>query len=302
MTIRIGISGWRYPPWRGVFYPKGLPQRRELEFAARCFGSIEINGSFYSLQTPASYADWDGSTPADFVFSVKGPRYLTHMLRLREVDKPLANFLASGVLRLGRKLGPILWQLPPTLRYEPERMEAFLSRLPTDTGQALAMARRRDVDRMRGRSALAIDRSRRLRHAMEVRHDSFCDPAFLAQLRRHGVAWVVADTAGKWPYAEDVTTDFVYIRLHGDTELYASGYGPAATERWAERIRGWSDGREAADATRIGGTATRQRRDVYCYFDNDAKVHAPFDALALMARLGISSSAAAPESASATVA
>jgi len=196
MTIRIGISGWRYPPWRGVFYPKGLPQRRELEFAARCFGSIEINGSFYSLQTPASYADWHDATPADFVFSVKGPRYLTHMLRLREVDKPLANFLASGVLRLGGKLGPMLWQLPPTLRYEPERMEAFLSRLPTDTGQALAWARRRDIERMRGRSALAIDRSRRLRHAIEVRHPSFCDPAFLAQLRRHGVAWVVADTAG----------------------------------------------------------------------------------------------------------
>jgi len=297
MTIRIGISGWRYPPWRGVFYPKGLPQRRELEFAARRFGSIEINGSFYSLQTPASYADWHDATPADFVFSVKGPRYLTHMLRLRDVDKPLANFLASGVLRLGRKLGPILWQLPPTLRYEPERMEAFLSRLPTDTGQALAMARRRDVERMRGRSALAIDRSRGLRHAMEVRHDSFCDPAFLAQLRRYGVAWVVADTAGKWPYAEDVTADFAYIRLHGDTELYASGYGPAAMERWAQRIQYWSEGRETADATLIGGPAApqqRQRRDVYCYFDNDAKVHAPFDALSLMARLGISSSAAAP--------
>jgi len=229
---------------------------------------------------------------------VKGPRYLTHMLRLREVDKPLANFLASGVLRLGAKLGPMLWQLPPTLRYEPERMEAFLSRLPTDTGQALAWARRRDIERMRGRSALAIDRSRRLRHAIEVRHPSFCDPAFLAQLRRHGVAWVVADTAGKWPYAEDITADFVYIRLHGDTELYASGYGPAATERWAQRIRDWSAGRAPGDARLIDRPAAlRQGRDVYCYFDNDAKVHAPFDALALMAKLGLSSSATAPASA-----
>jgi uncharacterized protein YecE (DUF72 family) len=179
-------------------------------------------------------------------------------------------------------------------------MEAFLSRLPTDTGQALSMARRRDIDRMRGRSALAIDRSRRLRHALEIRHASFCDPTFLAQLRRHGVAWVVADTAGKWPYAEDVTTDFVYIRLHGDTELYASGYGPAATERWAQRIQSWSEGREPDDAIRIDRPATRRRqRDVYCYFDNDAKVHAPFDALALMARLGISSRAGAPAQASA---
>jgi uncharacterized protein YecE (DUF72 family) len=298
MTIRIGISGWRYPPWRGVFYPRGLPQRQELEFAARRFGSVEINGSFYSLQTPASYAAWHDATPADFVFSVKGPRYLTHMLRLRDVDKPLANFLASGILRLGRKLGPILWQLPPTMRYEPERIETFLSRLPTETGDALAMARRRDIDRMRGRSALAIDRNRRLRHAMEVRHDSFCDPAFLAQLRRHGVAWVVADTAGKWPYAEDVTADFVYVRLHGDTELYASGYGPTATQQWAQRIRHWADGGEMADGIRIDGPAPRRRRrDVYCYFDNDAKVHAPFDALALMASLGMPSGEAAPVSA-----
>jgi uncharacterized protein YecE (DUF72 family) len=288
MTIRIGISGWRYAPWRGVFYPKGLPQRQELAVAARCFDSIEINGSFYSLQTPTSYATWHDATPDAFVFSVKGPRYLTHMLRLRDIDKPLANFLASGVLRLGRKLGPILWQLPPTLRYEPERIEAFLSRLPTDTGQALTLARRRDIDRMRGRSALSIDESRRLHHAIEVRHDSFLDPAFVAQLRRHGVALVVADTAGKWPFVEDVTSDFVYVRLHGDTELYASGYGHEAIERWAGRIRQWTKGSEAADAIRIGGPAPRCRqRDVYCYFDNDAKVHAPFDAMALMSALGI---------------
>jgi uncharacterized protein YecE (DUF72 family) len=288
MTIRIGISGWRYAPWRGVFYPKGLPQREELGYSARCFSSIEINGSFYSLQTPESYTAWRDATPEDFVFAVKGPRYLTHMLRLRDIGAPLANFLASGVLRLGPKLGPVLWQLPPTMRYDAERIEAFLSLLPTDTGQALAMARRREIGRMRGRSALAIDHSRPMRHAMEVRHASFCDPAFLAQLRRHRVAWVVADTAGKWPYAEDVTSDFVYIRLHGDTELYASGYGEAALDRWAHAIRRWSSGGEPDRARRIGGNAPRRsRRDVYCYFDNDAKVHAPFDALALMRRLGL---------------
>ena len=289
MTIRIGISGWRYAPWRGVFYPKGVPQSEELMFASRCFDSIEVNGSFYSLQSPASYATWHDSTPGDFIFAVKGPRYLTHMLRLRDVEKPLANFLASGVLRLRGKLGPILWQLPPTLRYDFRRVEEFLSLLPSDTAQALALARRRDIGRMRGRCALAIDANRPLRHAMEVRHESFRDPVFIDQLRRHGIAWVVADTAGKWPYAEDVTSDFVYVRLHGDTELYASGYSAAVLDRWAMRIRQWADGSEPRDAARIdGAAAARPRRDVYCYFDNDAKVHAPFDALALMRKLGLS--------------
>ncbi len=294
MTIRIGISGWRYAPWRGVFYPKGLPQRDELAFASRCFDSIEINGSFHSLQTPASYSTWHDASACDFVFAVKGPRYITHMLRLRDVQKPLANFLASGVLRLGRKLGPILWQLPPTLRYDFDRVEAFLSLLPSDTEQALALARRRDIDRMRGRCALAIDASRPLRHAMEVRHESFCNPLFIAQLRRHAVAWVVADTAGKWPYAEDVTSDFVYVRLHGDTELYASGYSDRVLGRWSRRIRQWAGGSEPRDARRIDGmAAARTHRDVYCYLDNDAKVHAPFDALALMRKLGLSDEAAA---------
>jgi uncharacterized protein YecE (DUF72 family) len=288
MAIRIGISGWRYAPWRGVFYPKRLPQRAELEFAAKCFDSIEINGSFYSLQTPRSYTAWHDATPHDFVFAVKGPRYLTHILRLRDLDKALANFLASGVLRLGRKLGPILWQLPPNFHYNAEVIEAFLAMLPRRHAQALTLARRRDIDRMRGRSALAIESDLPLRHAMEVRHPSFCNAAFLAQLREHGAALVVADTAGKWPYAEDVTADFVYIRLHGDTELYASGYGDDALDRWATRIRAWSQGREPADAQRIGGAWSRhRRRDVYCYFDNDAKVHAPFDALALMQKLGL---------------
>ncbi|MDB6163341.1 MAG: hypothetical protein JWL98_773 [Xanthomonadaceae bacterium] len=283
MAIRIGISGWRYAPWRGVFYPKGLPQRQELEYASRCFNSVEINGSFYSLQTPRSYSAWHEATPDDFMFSVKGPRYVTHMLRLQEVGGPLANFFASGILRLGSKLGPILWQLPPTMRYDPARIEGFLSLLPADTSQALSLARRRDVGRMRGRSALAIDRSRPLRHAMEVRHDSFCDPAFIDQLRRHRVAWVVADTAGKWPFAEDVTSDFIYVRLHGDTELYASGYGKPVLERWAAAIRRWGEGREPKRARRIHPTAPECRqRDVFCYFDNDIKAHAPFDARTLI--------------------
>ena len=296
MAIRIGISGWRYAPWRGVFYPKGLPQRAELEFAARCFASIEINGSFYSLQSPESYSAWHDATPADFVFSVKGPRYLTHILRLRNLDKPLANFLASGVLRLEGKLGPILWQLPPTFRYDADVVESFLARLPRSSTEALSVARRRDIERMRGRSALSTAQDRPLRRAIEVRHDSFRDAAFLAQLRRHNVALVVADTAGKWPYVEDVTADFVYIRLHGDAQLYVSGYGHAALGRWAARIETWSRGGEPADAERIGGPwRKRRQRDVYCYFDNDAKVHAPFDALELMHRLGMERWEGAPQ-------
>ena len=265
MTIRIGISGWRYAPWRGEFYPPGLVQRRELEYAAGCFPTIEINGSFYSLQSPDSYTAWHDATPDDFVFAVKGPRYLTHMLRLRGVDKPLANFLASGVLRLGAKLGPMLWQLPAHFHFDAERMDAFFSLLPRDTGEALALARRRDVARMRGRSALSIDTVRPIRHALEPRHESFGSRESLSLLRRHGIALVVADSAGKFPAWEQPTTDFMYLRLHGDQQLYVSGYSEAALQRWAGKVRRWA-----------------KRGDVYCYFDNDAKVHAPFDAMRLI--------------------
>ena len=290
--IRIGISGWRYAPWRGVFYPVSLPQQRELEFASRALSSIEINGSFYSLQRPQSWAAWYRDTPDGFIFSVKGPRYITHIRRLREVEKPLANFLASGVLDLREKLGPILWQFPPNFRYDAPRLEQFFTLLPRDTGQALALARRRDP-RMHGRSRLAIDRVRKLRHAIEIRHESFIDESFVALLRRHAVALVVADTAGKWPYREDVTSDFVYLRLHGDKQIYRSGYSDAALRRWAKRIRAWSSGREPADAQRISAAPppARRSRDVYCYFDNDVKVRAPFDAHKLARQLGVDWSA-----------
>ncbi|MGQ4584286.1 DUF72 domain-containing protein [Lysobacter sp. F60174L2] len=288
MTVRIGISGWRYAPWRGVFYPPGLVQRRELEHASRCFPSIELNGSFYSLQSPDSYSAWHDATPADFVFAVKGPRYITHLRRLRDIDKPMANFLASGLLRLRPKLGPLLWQLPPNFKFDAGLLDGFLGALPRDTEAALALARRRDIGLMRGRSALAIDRNRPLRHAIEVRHPSFCEPAFIELLRRHRVALVIADTAGTWPYLEDVTADFLYLRLHGDAELYVSGYSDDALTRWAQRIRRWSEGGEPADAVRVGGRAPKlARRDVYCYFDNDMKVHAPFDAQVLMDKLSL---------------
>ena len=285
-AVRIGISGWRYPPWRGVFYPGDLPQRRELEYASRVFSSIELNGSFYSLQRPESFAAWAEDTPEGFVFSVKGPRYITHLRRLKEVEKPLANFLASGLFRLGPKLGPILWQFPPQLPFLAERFEAFFAMLPHSTGEALSLARRRDR-RMTGRAALAIDQDRPLRHAIEVRHESFRSPEFVALLRRHRLALVVADTAGKWPLLEDLTADFVYVRLHGDEELYVSGYTDRALRHWAGRIEAWRRGTEVEDALHASPVLARPRRarDVYVYFDNDAKVHAPFDAAALARQL-----------------
>jgi len=254
------------------------------------FPTIEINGSFYSLQSPDSWRQWHDDTPDDFVFAVKGPRFITHLKRLRDIEKPLANFFASGVLRLRGKLGPLLWQFPPNLRYDPDLFERFFELLPRDTQAAHALARRRDRARMRGRSALAIDRKRRLRHAIEIRHDSFRDESFIRLLRRHNIALVVADTAGRWPWVEDVTADFLYLRLHGDKELYVSGYTDAALDRWARCIRSWSNGSEPKDARKISRLAPRKRRarDVYCYFDNDAKVHAPFDARNLMRILGTS--------------
>jgi uncharacterized protein YecE (DUF72 family) len=287
-TIRIGISGWRYEPWRGVFYPKALAQRRELEFASRAFPTIEINGSFYSLQHPDSYESWYRETPPGFVFAIKGGRYITHLLRLRNADRALANFFASGIFNLREKIGPFLWQFPPQFRYDEERFEAFFRMLPRDLAEALCLARRRDA-RMTGRCRLAIHDNLRLRHAVEIRHESFVDERFVAQLRRHEIALVVADTAGKWPYFEDVTADFMYLRLHGDAELYVSGYTDAALERWAERMRAWAAGGEPDDARRISTRPApkRRSRDVYCYFDNDVKVRAPVDAHALMRKLGL---------------
>jgi uncharacterized protein YecE (DUF72 family) len=203
------------------------------------------------------------------VFAVKGNRFLTHMLKLRGIETPLANVLASGVFALRDKLGPFLWQFPPQLRFDAGKVEHFLSLLPRDTGRALDIARGHD-DKLAGRALLEIDAVRPLRHAVEVRHESFRDPAFIALLRKHDVALVVADTAGKWPDFEEVTADFVYIRLHGEHELYASGYEDESLARWAARIRAWAE-----------------NGDVYCYFDNDIKVRAPFDAKRLMEMVGV---------------
>ena len=268
--IRIGISGWRYPPWRGSFYPRGLPQRMELEYASRTVTTIEINGSFYSLQRPESYRSWYAATPPGFCFAVKGGRFITHMLKLRGVEMALANFYASGVLALEDKLGPFLWQLPPVLRFDADRLARFFDLLPRTTAAAAQLAAGHD-ERLDGRAWTQTDTDRPVRHALEVRHPSFVTPAFVDLLRRHDVGLVVADTAGKWPFMEDVTSDLVYVRLHGAEELYVSGYDDVALDVWAGKISAWA----------------ASGRDVHVYFDNDVKVHAPFDAQRLAERLGV---------------
>jgi len=287
--IRIGISGWRYAGWRGVFYPKKLAQARELEFASRAVQTVEINGSHYSLQTLSSYRAWHDATPADFVFSVKGPRYLTHMLRFRdETAIPAsANFFASGVLALGDKLGPFLWQFPPNFSFKPESFERFLQLLPKDTHAAAALAQQHDT-RVK-EPWCEPGRKRALRHAIEIRHHSFCSDAFIRLLRKYGAALVVSDSVADWPYAEDLTSDFVYMRLHGTETLYGGAYSDEALDGWARRIERWAAGGQIEDAKLIASAAPRRRasRDVYCYFDNDQKVQAPFDARRLMERLGI---------------
>ncbi|MBA2769191.1 MAG: DUF72 domain-containing protein [Sporichthyaceae bacterium] len=268
--VRIGISGWRYPPWRGVFYPKGLPQRRELEWASHRLTSVEINGSFYSLQRPEGYRGWRAQTPEDFLFAVKGGRFITHMKKLRGVETALANFFASGVLALGDKLGPMLWQLPPNLGFDGSRMDDFLAMLPRTTTAAVRLAEGHD-DKVEGRAWTTTDAERPIRHAVEVRHATFECDSFLELLRRQDVAVVTADTAGRWPLLLEPTTDLAYVRLHGAEELYVSGYDDAALDVWAGRVMGWRD----------------QGCDVVVYFDNDVKVHAPFDAQRLLQRLGL---------------
>jgi uncharacterized protein YecE (DUF72 family) len=283
--IRIGISGWRYKGWRGRFYPEDLPQRRELEFAARQFDTIELNGSFYSLQRPQSYSQWRDETPDDFVFAVKGSRYLTHMLKLNNAETPLANFFAQGVLRLGKKLGPILWQFPPQFAFHPEKLQHFFDLLPRTHSEAADLGRAHD-QRLKGRSWLEIEADLPIRHAIEIRHASCECPEFITLLRRNRIALVVADTV-EWPLLMDVTADFVYCRLHGSEQLYASGYEADAIDTWARRVVAWSRGQEVIDAKRAHSRPAPKRaaRDVFVYFDNDAKVRAPFDAASLHKRV-----------------
>lgn len=267
--IRVGISGWTYPNWKKVFYPAKLSASKEMEYATSRMGTIEVNGTFYRLQQPSTFRDWYVRSPKNFVFSVKGNNFVTHIKRLRDVEGAAANFYASGLTELREKLGPVLWQLPTGLKFDEGRMREFLEILPKTSRQAIALAKTHDKE-LKGAKGLRAYANARIRHAIEVRDDSFKDRKFLKMLRDHDVAYVIADTAGRWYNAEEVTADFVYIRLHGFKELYTGAYPEAAIRSWARKIKKWN-----ADG----------KRDVFAYFDTDYKVNAPFDAANLMLHL-----------------
>jgi len=284
-TIRIGMAGWRYDEWRGTFYPGDLAQRRELEFASRQLKSIELNGTFYSTQRPKSFQSWSKETPDDFVFAIKGSQFITHIRKLENVETALANFLAQGMLCLGKKFGPILWQLPPNLSIDLERLQTFFKLLPRTQKQAAAYARQRD-EWMASRSWLNVEEDLPLRHAVEVRHNSFAVPEYISLLRENNIALVVADTV-KWPCMMDVTADIVYCRLHGNEKIYPNGYTADAIDVWARRVIAWSRGEEVTDGKRVHPELGSQcdARDVFVYFDDDVKVRAPFDAMSLSKRI-----------------
>lgn len=282
---RIGISGWTFPAWRGKLYPKGLSHKRELEFASRKLSTIEVNGTFYSLQRPSTFERWHAETPDGFQFAVKAPQFITHVRRLKDCETPLANFLASGVLCLKEKLGPILWQFPPNVMLKDDRFEKFLAMLPHDSVSAAKIARGHS-DWLKGRASLDAHGDFPIRHAFELRHPSFFTRDFIELLREHNVALVIAHAGKKCPYAEDLTADFVYARLHGEGKGYAKGYPGKELAAWAERIASWTAGTRPKAATLVSkARPAKIARDVFVYFSTEAKVHAPASALALVERL-----------------
>jgi uncharacterized protein YecE (DUF72 family) len=257
----IGIGGWTYEPWRGVFYPKGLPHARELEYAAQHLTSIEVNGTFYSTQSPKTYRKWASEVPDGFVFSLKGPRYAVNRRVLAEAGDSIKRFLESGITELSDKLGPLLWQFAPHKKFDPADFGAFLQLLPeTFDGH-------------------------RLRHVVEVRNDSFKTPEFIALARQFGVAICYAEHETYTEIA-DITADFVYARLQKGNEKLKEGYAQKALEAWTKRAETWSKGGEPADLPRVDKkSAKKEPRDVFIYFINEAKLRAPAAAMALIERL-----------------
>lgn len=283
--IFIGMAGWSYEGWRGSFYPEGLKQKDELAHASRRIHTIEVNGTFYSLFRPTSYESWYAETPADFIFSLKGPKYITHERRLKSFEKPLANFLASGILALREKLGCILWQFPPNMPFTRERFEPFFAALPHDM-QAASLIGSMHSDWLQGRTFLDVQVNHRLRHAVEGRHPSFRDPVLVELAKQYGIALVVGDTNGRWPLIEEVTNDFMYLRLHADETKFPKGYTKKSLEYWGQRIKIWSQGAQPEDAARIVDVGVPvQPRTVFVYFDNDVKETAPLNALSMITYL-----------------
>jgi uncharacterized protein YecE (DUF72 family) len=262
----IGTSGYDYPAWKGPFYPPDLPRSRWLAHASRAFDSIEINGTFYSLKSPDTFRRWVAASPPGFVFAIKGSRYITHNLKLLDAEGALANFFASGVLGLGARTGPFLWQLAQGHAFSPERLDAFLRLLPRSSAQAASLAAGHD-GRLRQGSLTEAAVDVPYRHALEVRHPSWFQDEAYALLAAHDAALVVSDAPG-WPRVERLAGSFAYARLHGSRELYASDYTDEEIDGWARRVREW-----------------KRERDVYVYFDNDARAHAPTDAVRLRQRV-----------------
>ena len=280
MAFPVGIM----PAGVACFIQRDGSHRRELEFASRAFNSIEINGSFYSLQRPTSYRHWYEETPENFLFTVKGARFITHRKKLREVEVPLANFFASGVLALEEKLGPILWQFPPNFGWNEKRFREFFQLLPKTTKEAALLGRRHEL-KLKTRAWLKVKCNRALRYCAEIQHVSFLVPDFFELLREFNIAFVFADTAAKWPYAEDLTANFAYCRLHGDTQLYTSGYSDRALDWWATRLKLWRKGQQPKDPKLVAAKRKSEEHDLFVYFDNDAKAHAPFDAQTLVRKM-----------------
>lgn len=283
--IYVGMSGWTYPSWRGGFYPKGLVQKKELHYASRLLNSIEINGTFYSLQKPESFQRWHDDTPENFVFSVKAPQYITHIKRLKGVEEAIANFFASGLLCLREKMGPILWQFPPNVMLKDDRFEKFLKAIPYDSKAASRLAKKHS-SKVDGRSFTEVKGDYPVRHALEFRHPSFMDEGFVEMLREHNVAVVFAHSGEKSPYMEDVTADFIYARMHGQETKYKKGYTKDTIDWLAKRLGLWTKGSQPKDAQVVLDTSPKKmKRDAFIYFDTEAKDYAPQDALNLCERL-----------------
>ena len=259
-AIHVGIGGWTFPPWRGVFYPPGLPHAQELAFAGARLGAIEINATFYGRQKPESFRKWRDAVPDGFVFAVKASRFTTHRRELDQAGDSVNAFLVSGITELGPKLGPILWQFPPTRRFEREAFAAFLALLPKSQDNIP------------------------LRHAIETRHESFADPAYAALLQNHGVAHAIVES-DKHALLADLTADFVYARLEHSSEAEPEGYATPALDGWAKRVKAWAAGKAADDLPRAGPAATQTPRDAFIFFISGDKVRAPQAAMAFQGRL-----------------